>query len=199
MPSPQRNLDQLVADGLVAWFQQNTVITEQIPAVMMFNYYRQDIPVTSNMMLCVYPLEYDESVALYHYGWLRLDFIFSTQWARGDKTIQALGIEATVVSQIKQSADADLIQFMQTYIGGNSLQNLGIINKGDYRQLYTPQLRTTSKISVDFKYRINWQLYQEWLWSKGCDIQSPNTPIYVEVSRIKYDQELPIPNTEVES
>lgn len=194
MNLPERNLDQYICTGLVAWLQQNLVVTAQIPMNMMFDYLRTDIPAASNMMLCVYPLDYDEPVPLYHYGWARLDFIFSTQWARENKTVQALNVESTIVSQIKQSASGSFIDFMETYIGGGSLQNFGLINKGSYRDLYTPNLRTTSKIAIDFKYRINWQAYQQWLWSFGCDIQSPNIPIYTEVNTIYYDQQIPISN-----
>lgn len=193
---PVRNLDQLIVTGLVAWLQQNTVVTEQIPANMMFDYYRLDIPVASNMMLAAHPLEYDESVPLYHYGWLRLNFVFSTQWARTDKTVQALNIESIITSQIKQSGSGSFIEFMQTYIGGNSLQMLGLQNKGDYRELYSPNLNTTSSIKIEFKYRINWQLYQEWLQSFGCDIQSPNQPIYTIADKIYYEQQIPTVATE---
>lgn len=185
-----RNLDQRVATALVLWFQQNEVILAQIPSVMMFDYFRTDIPIASNMMLCVYPLRYDEThEPLYHYGWLRLDFIFSTQWVREAKTVQALNIESDVVSQIKQSANASLITFMNQYIGG--LQNIGLINSGDYRKLYTEDLITTSKIEVDFKYRINWDLYQEWLQSYQCDIESPNVPIYDILTSMDYIQVTP--------
>lgn len=188
-----RNLDQEIATSLVLWCQQNTVITAQIPANMMFDYYRTDIPITSNMMLCVYPLDYDETQeVMFHYGNIRIDFIFSTQWVRANKTTQALNIESIIVSQIKQSMNASLIDFMNQYIGG--LQNFGLQNKGDYRKLYVTDTRTTSKIEVTFKYKLNWMLYQNWLKSFLCDIESPNTPIYSQIDTIKYEQVIPEPS-----
>lgn len=185
-----RNLDQDVCTALMLWCQQNVVITAQIPTVMIFDCYRTDIPIASNMMLTIRPMTADEDKEpLYHYGWLRLDFIFSTQWVREAKTTQALNIESIVMSQIKQSANASLIDFMNQYVGG--LQNIGLINKTDYRKLYTEDLTTTSKIEVDFKYRINWDLYQFWLNSYQCDIESPNIPIYDTLTSMDYIQVTP--------
>lgn len=185
MSLPDRNLDQMVCSALVQWLQQNTAIVTQIPANMMFAYNRTDVPTASNIWVNVYPLDYDETrSSLYHYGWLQLDFIFTTYWMRENKTQQAINIAGLVLSQTKQS-QISLIDFMNQFIGG--LQNIGLINKGSYKELYTAQNTTTSKISIQFEYRINWQIYQEWLWSFGCDISSPNIPIYTGIDTIIYN------------
>ena len=190
MSLPERNLDQMVCSALVQWLQQNAAITAQIPANMMFAYNRTDVPTAANMWVNVYPLDYDETQSsLYHFGWLQLDFIFTTYWMRENKTEQAINIAGIVLSQTKQS-QISLIDFMNQFIGG--LQNIGLKNKGSYKELYTAQNTTTSKISIQFEYRINWQIYQEWLWSFGCDIDSPNVPIYTEIDTIIYKQQTPI-------
>ena len=182
-----RNLDQMICTAFQMWLQQNTVITASIPPTSIYDYKKRDLNQSEVIAIIIYPLDYDEwDDPLYHIGNLQLDLVYNTSFARDRKVLQVMDTVATITSQIKQTKDADLITYFNNHIGG--LLQFGVQNKGSYMGLYNDSLDTESKVQLTFKYKINWLVYQDWLQSYKCDIESPNTAIHNSLNNIEYIQ-----------
>lgn len=182
-----RNVDQDICTFIAEWIKQNQQLNEIVPTKMVFDYFRNDIPNTTNVAINIYPLsnsQGENGQVNRRFGWLSLDCVFSTAWLRTATVKSAIGLNSYILGQMQQSVSApDFISYITERLGG--IMQVGEVNRTSYVDLYdTSPNKTTVRTRTSLKYWINWELYQIWLQSFGCAIGSPNNVVYQPVTEV---------------